>query len=96
MPDSVAPIRSAAPPAPAAPGTDPVMKVARELEGVFLSEMLKAAKFGEARDAFGGGIGEEQFSSLLRDMHARKMAERGGIGLAEAIYRSLSGGSHGS
>ncbi|WP_417723145.1 rod-binding protein [Salipiger sp.] len=59
------------------------------LEATFLAEMLKSAGFGESRDAFGGGLGEERFSSFLREEHARSLAENGGIGLAEAIYRAL-------
>ena len=63
--------------------------VAQELEATFLAEMLKQARFGEARGAFGGGEGEEQFSSMLRMEHARALTERGGLGLAETIFRSL-------
>lgn len=74
---------------------DPLFRAARELEGAFLSEMLKSAGLGKARDAFGGGVGEDQFSSLLRDMQAREMAEAGGIGLAEALYRSMTQSSDG-
>lgn len=62
---------------------------AMELEAGFLAEMLKQARFGEARDAFGGGAGEEQFASLLRMEHARALAARGGVGLAESIFRAL-------
>nr|WP_256365451.1 rod-binding protein [Jannaschia sp. CCS1] len=53
--------------------------------------MLKHAGFGEPRDddSFGGGIGEEQFSSMLRDQHASAISERGGLGLAESIFQSL-------
>jgi flagellar protein FlgJ len=39
--------------------------------------------------AFGGGAGEAQFASFLTQEHARLLAERGGIGLAEGIYRAL-------
>lgn len=60
-----------------------------ELEAAFLTEMLKAAGFGESRGAFGGGTGEEQFSSFLRREHAMSLAENGGIGLAESIYEAL-------
>ena len=63
--------------------------VAAYLEAAFLEEMLKHAGFGAARDSFGGGVGEEQFASLLRTEHARAMTQAGGIGLSEAIYRSL-------
>ncbi len=63
--------------------------VAQELEASFLSEMLKAAKFGEPRKAFGGGAGEEQFASFFRTEVAKKMAETGGIGLAEQLFQTL-------
>lgn len=63
--------------------------VARDLEASFLAEMLKHAGFGESRESFGGGIGEEQFASLLRTEHARALTDRGGIGLAESLFRAL-------
>ncbi|MEM0947071.1 MAG: rod-binding protein [Pseudomonadota bacterium] len=77
---------------------DPVMKAARALEGAFLSEMLKSTGFGEARQAFGGGAGEDQFASMLRDTQANAIADAGGIGLAEAIYRAMTrdGVGHGA
>lgn len=62
---------------------------ALKLEASFLSEMLKVAGFGAARDAFGGGIGEDQFGSFLRDAQAREMAASGGIGLAESLFEAL-------
>lgn len=65
-------------------------RAAEGLEAAFLSEMLKAAKFGEPPSAFGGGIGEEQFASFLRDAQAKEMVRAGGIGLAEQIYRSMA------
>ena len=43
-------------------------RISQELEAAFLSEMLKHAGLGETPDAFGGGEGESQFSSLLRDV----------------------------
>ncbi len=73
----------------AAPVDEKLMRAAMQLEASFLSEMLKAAKFGEARDSFGGGIGEDQFASFLRDAHAQNVVETGGIGLAESIYQAL-------
>ena len=64
-------------------------KAAKQLEATFLAEMLKSAGFAKARDAFGGGVGEDQFSSLLLQAQAEKMVEGGGIGLAEQLYESL-------
>jgi Rod binding domain-containing protein len=64
-------------------------QAARRLEAAFLSEMMRHAGLGTPRDAFGGGIGEAQFASFLRDTQARAMADSGGIGLAESIFRAL-------
>ena len=66
--------------------------LARELEGAFLSEMLGHAGLGAVSETFGGGIGEEQFGSFLRKAQADAMAGRGGIGLAEHLFRALTGG----
>ena len=83
------------PPAPTAaaaklPGAqDPLREAAIKLEASFLSEMLKAAGLGEARSGFGGGAGEEQFSSFLVRAQADQMARSGGIGLAESLYHAL-------
>lgn len=63
---------------------------AQELEAGFLAQMLKDSGLGPAEDGFAGGIGEEQFASFLREGQARQMVARGGIGLAEQIFRSLS------
>ncbi len=65
----------------------------RELEASFLAEMLKHSGVGKARESFGGGAGEEQFSSFLCDEYARIMADAGGIGLAETIFNSLQKGA---
>ncbi len=64
-------------------------ETAVKLEAAFLSEMLKDAGLGEARDVFGGGAGEEQFASFLRDEQARAMTAQGGVGLAQSIFEAL-------
>lgn len=68
---------------------DGLRVAAEQMEAAFLSEMLKSAGFGEARDIFGGGAGEEQFASFLRQEQAGQMARTGGIGLAETIFEAL-------
>lgn len=75
---------------PPSPRDATLMSQARALEASFLSEMLAHAGMGEARDAFGGGVGEEQFASFLRQEQAKQMVERGGIGLAEQLFHALS------
>ncbi len=69
--------------------SDPLREAAVSLESLFLSEMLEAAGFGEPRGSFGGGAGEAQFSSFLRESYAQELSENGGIGLAEALYQSM-------
>ena len=64
-------------------------EVADDLEATFLSEMLKSAGVGKSREAFGGGIGEDQFGSFLRDAHAKAMVRAGGIGLSETLFNAL-------
>lgn len=67
---------------------------AKALEAAFLSEMLGYAGFGAARESFGGGIGEEQFGSFLRQEQANALEARGGIGLAESLFRAMSEGQN--
>ncbi|MBQ2261878.1 MAG: rod-binding protein [Loktanella sp.] len=62
---------------------------AQELEATFLAEMLKSAGFGTSRTAFGGGVGEDQFSSFLREAQSTEMAKAGGIGLAETLFHAM-------
>ena len=64
-------------------------KAAQDLEASFLAEMLKSTGFGEARESFGGGVGEDQFASFLRQAHADEMVKAGGIGLAEHLFEAL-------
>ena len=69
---------------------EPALRTAaRKLEATFLAEMLKSAGFGESRGSFGGGDGEDQFSSFLVQAQADEMVAAGGIGVAEALYEAL-------
>lgn len=69
---------------------DAALRVAaQKLEATFLAEMLKSAGLGETRDAFGGGSGEDQFSSFLVQAQAEKIVDAGGLGLAEALFDAL-------
>ena len=69
---------------------DPSLRdAAIALEASFLAEMLKAAGFGKAQEAFSGGAGEDQFSSFLVQEQATRMARAGGIGLAETIFQAM-------
>ncbi len=63
---------------------------AAELEAALLTEMLRHSGLGEPTESFGGGIGEEQFASFLREAQATAMVQAGGIGLAEPLLRALA------
>lgn len=71
-----------------------IMKAAQSLEAAFLSEMLKSAGIGETPDAFGGGTGEDQFASFLREEHAKQMTQAGGIGLAQTLFEAMKESSN--
>ncbi len=81
----------AAPPAPIASfGGDAKLRAAAEkLEATFLAEMLKSAGLDAQDGAFGGGIGEEQFTSFLREAQAEELVRAGGIGLAESLFNAM-------
>ena len=64
---------------------------AAEFETAFLAEMLGHAGLGAMSEEFGGGVGEEQFSSFLRQEQAAQIVKSGGIGLAESVFQSLAG-----
>lgn len=86
----------------AAPITGPVddgrraalMEKACALEATFLSEMLAHAGLDAAEGEFSGGVGEAQFASFLREAQAKAMVERGGIGLAESLFRAMVSRDH--
>lgn len=71
-----------------------LMEKAQALEAAFLAEMLGHAGLGNARDGFGGGIGEEQFTSFLRTEQAKAIVKQGGVGLAESLFNALSEANH--
>lgn len=82
---NIPPLQSMPPPST----QDRLHAAAVELEAAFLAEMLKSAGLGKARDSFGGGAGEDQFSSFLVQQQARQMAQSGGVGLSELLFQSL-------
>lgn len=89
-PDGLMPLTPANRHPTAADKASPLWAKAAELETAFLSEMLGHAGLGAAQEGFGGGIGEEQFSSFLRQEQAAAIVKAGGIGLTESLFRALS------
>lgn len=62
-----------------------------EFEAVFLAEMLSAMGLGRQPKAFGGGFGSEAFQSFLHEAYAENLVRRGGVGIADALYRQAQG-----
>lgn len=74
---------------PAATRQDQLMSKARELEATFLAEMLGYSGVRGTEGGFGGGAGEAQFVSFLRQEQARLIVQGGGLGLAEMIFNAM-------
>ncbi|MBH68613.1 MAG: chemotaxis protein chel [Rhodospirillaceae bacterium] len=67
-----------------------IKKVARQFEGMFLSQMFGHMFKGIKTDGLmGGGNGEEIFRGLLLQEYGSSVAKAGGIGLAKSIERQL-------
>lgn len=73
----------------AAQQLEALRRSSRALEASFLAEMLRHAGLGQTPEGFGGGAGEDQFSSYMTRLQAEQIAEQGGIGLAEHIFEAL-------
>lgn len=78
-------------PAPSAGGArhGDLQRAATALEAAFLAEMLGHAGLGQAREAFGGGVGEGSFAAMLAREYAEQIAATGRTGIAEDIHRAL-------
>ena len=63
---------------------------AEEFEAFFLSQILNNMSAGiQTDETFGGGESEKIFRSMLNDEYATSMSRRGGIGIADAVYREI-------
>jgi Rod binding domain-containing protein len=87
------PIPGLPPPAPASlsgkASDATLMKAAQNLEAAFLAKMLQSAGLGQTSESFGGGAGEDQFSSFLIQEQATYIVKGGGIGLAQSLFEAL-------
>ena len=67
-----------------------IKKTAQKFEASFLSIMLQQMFEGvETSAPFGGGPGETMFKSFMTEAMAKKMADRGGIGIANSVGREM-------
>ena len=68
-----------------------IQTVARQFEGMFLSQMFGHMFKGLKTDGLmGGGNGEAIFRDLLIQEYGKAASKAGGIGLAKSIARQLS------
>lgn len=67
-------------------------KAAKDLEGVFVAELLKAMRETVPKDGImSGGMGEDIFTSMLDQHLAPQMGSGWQGGIGEALYRQLRG-----
>ena len=65
-------------------------KVAEEMEGLFVSQMINHMFKGIKTDGLtGGGNGEAMFRDLLVQEYGNAISKSSGIGLADSIERQL-------
>lgn len=65
-------------------------KAAVEFEGFFIAMTLENMFSGiETNGLFGGGHGEKIFRSMMLQEYGKSIAERNGIGLADAVQREI-------
>lgn len=71
--------------------TAEIDRTAKEFERMALAQML--ALMGQDADIsdteFGGGAGERAFRPFLIEEYAKGFAERGGVGIADAVRREM-------
>ena len=79
------------PDSPARLGLNRVDETARDFEHMALSQMLSAMETDTdmSDSPFGGGAGERAFKPFLTEEYARGFTEHGGIGIAEAVKRTI-------
>lgn len=62
---------------------------AEAFEASFIGEMLKESGINGVSASFGGGAGEEAFSSFLTQEYGKEVAKSGGLGLAEHVFEAI-------
>jgi Rod binding domain-containing protein len=65
-------------------------KMAKEFEAVFLGQMLQPMFQNiETAEPFGGGSSEKMWKSMQVEEYGKAIANSGGIGLADAVFREI-------
>lgn len=70
---------------------DKLMAVCRELESIFIHQLISQMRASIPQDGFlTKSSGEKIFQDMLDQEYAKKISHAGGIGLAEMLYKQLS------
>ncbi len=84
--------RTAAGPADQADQEKRLRRACQEFESLFLAYLLKTMREANTEGGlFGEGLGGDIYESLFEAEVARKIAQNGGLGLADILYRNLAG-----
>ena len=63
---------------------------AKEFEAFFMSQVMESMFAGIETDGpLGGGFGEGVFRSLLLQEFGKQIANRGGVGIADAVQKEI-------
>jgi Rod binding domain-containing protein len=65
------------------------VKIGKDFEQMFLSQMLQPMFEGIGEGPFSGGYGEKMFKSMQIDEYAKALTNSGGIGIANAVTREI-------
>jgi len=67
-----------------------IKTTAKDFEAVFISQMMSHMFKGIKADSmFGGGNGEDMFSSMLVTEYGKEMAKGSGIGIADQLQKAI-------
>ena len=77
-------------PPPPSPERAALRQAARQFEAIFVRQMLAAARATRLADGVGDSAATEQFRGLQDEHFAQIAADRGMLGLGDAIERQLS------
>lgn len=66
------------------------MKVAKQFERMFISQMLQPMFAGISTEApFGGGNAEDVFRPMLLDQYSDAITKGGGVGIADKVMKEI-------
>ena len=69
--------------------TDKARSTSQDFEAMFLNSMLQPMFNGINEGPYGGGHAANVWQSFLTDEYSKMIAKKGGVGIADHVYRSL-------